>query len=204
MMSIGFFNDSWRNTGLMTCSTWENWVVQPLCKLTNLYERITAQSVFGGASAKKCCSCCSRNTHCPSQWLKQPLLVQTDDLCFIWMKVVLQPTVDWWSMLVGWAYLFGIVLWKEVCLGNVPRKGRNTNMNHDFTSFSRWWFDSTHLKTISQLGLFLQGSIWNHQLVTSFATFNSLTWQSKKKNVHWLGSSQKSQITRGPPGHWIG
>lgn len=146
MMSIGFFNDSWRNTGLMTCSTWENWVVQPLCKLTNQYERITAQSVFGGASAKKCCSCCSRNTHCPSQWLKQPLLVQTDVLSFIWLKVVLQSTVDWWSMLVGWAYLFGIVLWKEVCLGNVPRKGRNTNMNHDFTSFPRWWFDSTHLK----------------------------------------------------------
>ena len=78
MMSIGFFNDSWRNTGLMTCSTWENWVVQPLCKLTNQYERVTAQSVFGGACAKKCCSCYSRNTHGPSQCLKQPLLVQTD------------------------------------------------------------------------------------------------------------------------------
>ena len=36
-------------------------------------------------------------------------------------------------MLVGWAYLFGIVLWKAVWLGNVPKIGRNTNMNLDFT-----------------------------------------------------------------------
>ena len=156
------------------------------------------------ACAKKSCSLYSRNTRCPSQCLKQPLLVQTDVLSFIWLNVVLQPTVDWWSMLVGWAYLFGIVLWKEVRLGNVPRKGRNTNMNHDFTFFLGGGLIQHNLKNISQLGLFPQASIWNHQLVTSFATFNTLTWQSMK-SVHWLGSSQKAQITRGPPGHyWIG
>ena len=135
MMSIRFFNDSWRNTGLMTCSTWEKRVVQPLCKLTNQYERITAQSVFGGARAKKCCSFYSRNTHCPSQCLKQPLLVQTDVLSFIWLKVVLQPTVDWWSMLVGWAYLFGIVLWKGDALGTCLEKAETptwTTISHLF------------------------------------------------------------------------
>ena len=62
-----------------------NWVVQPVCELNNQYELITAQHVFEGACAKKCCLLLSNNTNCPSQCMKLTLMiVQTDVLSCIW------------------------------------------------------------------------------------------------------------------------
>ena len=146
MMSIRFFNDSWRNTGLMTCSTWEKRVVQPLCKLTNQYERITAQSVFGGCMRKKVLFILF------AQYTLSFSVFETtsacSDWCFEFHLVEGGPSTNGGLVVnVGWLSLsIRNCFMKGRCLGNVPRKGRNTNMNHDFTSFSRCWLDSTHLK----------------------------------------------------------